>query len=57
MKIVTVTYTDNTSGDFYCKDVSYDRHLTFLRTTDGETIVIPHRNVYMIKEREVEVTE
>lgn len=53
MKKVTVVFTDDTSGEFDCKNVSYDRRVAFLGTTDRETVVIPYCNVYMIKEREV----
>ena len=53
MKKVTVIFTDDTRGEFDCKNVSYDRHLVFLDTTDGEMVVVPYYNVYMIKEREV----
>ncbi len=53
MKTVTVVFTNDARSDFNCKNVSYDRHVAFLGTTDGEMVVIPYCNVYIINEREV----
>ena len=51
MKKVTVIFTDDTRGKFDCKNVSYDRHVAFLGTVDGKTVVIPYYHMYMIEER------
>lgn len=53
MKTVTVIYTDDSRDTFNCTDVSCNRRVAVLDTIDRETIIIPYRNVYMIKVKEI----
>lgn len=53
MKTVTIIYTDDGRDVFNCTDVSCNRRVAVLETIDGETVIIPYRNAYMIRVKEV----